>query len=122
MGTTIKWNADFFGVEIKTEDDHFVISAQPSMAMSWHDAVRYLEGNAEWKLPTTDQLKVVASNLVEVNRIINANGGFEIIGWNWTADESGESFARVVDMFGVDTHDYRKFFNYCVRAVSALNK
>ena len=121
MKPTITWNAEKFGVEIKTEDEHFVISALPSMVMSWYDSVRYFEGDAEWKLPTKDQLKIVASNLVEVNRIINANGGFEIIGWHWTADESGESFARIVDMFGVDTHDYHKFINYCVRAVSALN-
>ena len=41
MKPTIKWNADLFGVEIQTGDEHFVISAQPSMVMTWNDAARY---------------------------------------------------------------------------------
>lgn len=120
MKPTIKWNADLLGVEIKTEDEHFVISAQPSMVMSWHDAVRYFEGNAEWKLPTKDQLKIVAKNIYEVNEIIEANGGFEIRGWHWTADEYDVFCAWYVGIDeGYTIANLKSNYSY-VRAVSAL--
>lgn len=120
MRTTIKWNADLFGVEIKTEDEHFVISAQPSMVMSWHDSVRYFEGNAEWELPTKDQLKIVANNIDKVNEIIEENGGYSIRGWIWTADERNEFCAWIVYMNdGYTDGDPKGSLSY-VRAVSAL--
>lgn len=122
MKTTIKWNAEKFGVEIKTDTEHFVISAQPSMVMNWHDAVRYFEGNAdaEWKLPTMKQLKLVASKIYKVNEIIEANRGFEIQGWHWTSDEYEEIFAGIVYMDDGDIGNNPKNGNRYVRAVSAL--
>lgn len=122
LTTTIKWNADLFGVEIKTGDEHFVISAQPGMSMSYHESVRYFEGNAEWKFPTKEQLKIVATNIDEVNEIIKANGGFEIRGWHWTADVYDEFCAWGVLMgSGYTSIDLKYDFSLYVRAVSALN-
>lgn len=110
MKPTIKWNADLFGVEIQTKEEHFVISANPSMVMSWNDAVRYFDGNEEWNLPTQKQLEIVAEHIDNVNALIKANGGYEIRSWHRTADECGEFYAWLVGMLG----------DYYVRAVSAL--
>lgn len=116
----LKWNADKFGVEIKTDDEHFVISAKPSMIMSWDDAMRYFKDDTEWKLPTTKQLRLVADNLDEINSIIKANNGYELFGWLWSCKIQGEWFAWVVSMHSGGTSlDYRDFSGY-VRAVSAL--
>lgn len=120
MKPKIKWNADLFGVEIKTEDEHFVISAKPNMAMSWHDAVRYFQGNAEWELPTKDQLKIVASNIDEVNEIIKENGGYELRGLFWAADGYNEFCAWNVSMYNGYTVNDDKSDYYYVRAVSDL--
>ena len=120
METTIKWNANLFGVEIQTKNEHFVISAQPSMAMNWNDAVRYFEGNKEWELPTQEQLQVVVSNIVEVNEIIKANGGFEIRGWLWSVCEYDKFCAWLVYMGDGETGSGNKGNLGYVRAVSAL--
>lgn len=119
METTIKWNADLFGVEIKTEDEHFVISAQPSMAMSWYDAMRC--GKNEWRLPTKKQLKIVATNIDEVNEIIKANGGSWIVSWHWTADVHDEFCALLVNVYARYVERTNKDYNYFVRFVYDLN-
>lgn len=122
MKPTIKWNADLFGVEIQTEDEHFVISAQPSMVMSWYDAVRYLEGSAKWELPTKDQLKVVSAYLSTINDLIKGNGGYEIQGLFWAADwADDEILAWRVYLRDGDAYTGCKVYTNEVRAVSALN-
>lgn len=122
METTIKWNAGLFGVEIKTEDEHFVISAQPSMVMTWNDAVRYFEGNEVWELPTKKQMKIVAKKIDKVNEMIKAYGGCEIIGCIWTAGESDEFCALLVNVYARFVDRIDKDYNYYVRAVSDFNK
>lgn len=120
MKPTIKWNADLFGVEIKTKEEHFVISASPSMVMNWNDAVRYFDGNEEWQLPTQKQLKIVADHIDEVNALIKANGGYEIRGLFWAADGSDEFGAWYVSMSSGNASPYGKIYSYYVRAVSDL--
>jgi len=120
METIIKWNADLFGVEIQTNNQHFAISGQPSMAMSWYDAVRFLKDNKVWSLPTRKHLKLIAEHINEVNTLIKANGGYEIRGWYWSADEYDEFCAWFVSMYDGGTDGYDKGnFDY-VRAVSAF--
>lgn len=120
MNTEIKWNAELFGVEIKTDDAHIVVSAHPSMVMSWHDAVRFYKDNKVWQLPTREHLQLIAARIDEINAIIRANGGYEIRGWHWTADEYDEFCAWFVVMdYGTSDIDY-KFGIYYVRAVSAF--
>ena len=120
MKTTIKWNADLFGVEIEGEDMHFVIDAHPSYAMSWHDAVRFYTDNKVWQLPTRKQLELIAENIDEVNDLIKANGGYEMYSYHWTADADNEFCAWRVDMYDGYTISGNKYNYDYVRAVSAL--
>lgn len=120
MKPTIKWNADLFGVEIQTEDQHFVIDANPSMVMSWHDAMRHFNGNEVWQLPTKDQLKVVSAYISTINDLIKENGGYEIRGLFWAADGSNEFCAWYVNTSSGNASPYGKIYSYYVRAVSDL--
>lgn len=120
MKPTIKWNADLFGVEIKTEDERFIISAQPSMVMTWDDAVRYLKGDEKWQLPTKDQLKVVSAYISTINDLIKENGGYEIQGLFWAADGSDEISAWRVYIRDGDAYTGCKVYANEVRAVSSL--
>ncbi|MBQ3026326.1 MAG: DUF1566 domain-containing protein [Alistipes sp.] len=121
MKTTIEWNANFFGVEIQTDDMHFVVDANPSCVMNWYDAVRFYKDNKVWQLPTREHLKLIAEHIGEINTLIKANGGYEIQGYYWTADECNEFCAWVVTMHnGFTGYSYKYYLDY-VRAVSALS-
>lgn len=118
---TIEWATDYNGVRITTDNGLLlIVSGQPSMAMSWHDAVRFYKDNKVWQLPTRENLKLIAEHIDEVNALIKANGGYEIRGWHWTTDESGEFCAWGVYMANGDTNRNNKSGNYYVRAVSAF--
>ena len=100
MKPTITWNADKFGVEIKTDTEHFVISAQPSLSMSWYDATRFFSESKHTEFPTKEQLLLVRKHLDEINAIIKANKGYEIRNWLWA---SSEHDAHIAEMVGVYT-------------------
>lgn len=120
----IKWNADYNGVEIEGEGMHFVVDANPSYVMNWHDAVRFYNNphrSHTWQLPTHKHLKLIAERIDEVNALIKANGGYEIQGWHWTADEYNKFCAWIVGMSGGDAYYNLESSDYYVRAVSALN-
>lgn len=124
MKPTIKWNAEFFGVEIQTEDEHFVISAQPSKLMTWFEAVRYYTDSHHiptWQLPTINQMHIVAKYIDEVNDLIKENGGYELRGFFLAADEIDKFRAWYVTMYSGYTSSNSKYYDGCVRAVSALN-
>lgn len=116
----IKWNQELFGVEIKGDENHFVVSAQPSMVMDWDDAVRYYKDNKVWKLPTGEQLQLIAKYIDEINILIATNGGYEIFGWFWSIDEGNESCAWYIDMDDGVATLVSKGNDYYVRAVSNL--
>ena len=121
MKTTIQWDANYNGVHILTDTGlSLIVSGQPSMVMSWHDAVRFYKDNKVWQLPTREHLKLIAEHIDEVNALIKANGGYEIRGWHWTADEYDEFCAWRVLMGYGDTYGYNKVTNDYVRAVSAF--
>ena len=121
MRLTIEWDANYNGVHIKTDTGlSLIVSGQPSMVMSWHDAVRFYKDNKVWQLPTREHLQLIAARIDEINAIIRANGGYEIRGWHWTADEYNEFCAWLVYMFNGDPDDASKYFSYYVRAVSAF--
>ena len=121
MRLTIEWDANYNGVHIKTDTGlSLIVSGQPSMVMSWHDAVRFYKDNKVWQLPTREHLQLIAARIDEINAIIRANGGYEIRGWHWTADEYDEFCAWLVDMGNGNTYDYNKRNDGCVRAVSAF--
>ena len=121
MKTTIEWDANYNGVHIKTDTGlSLIVSGQPSMVMSWHDAVRFYKDNKVWQLPTREHLKLIAEHIDTVNALIKANGGYEIFGWHWTADECNEFCAWYVYMNdGYAGGNYRGD-SYYVRAVSAF--
>ena len=120
----IRWNQELFGVEIKDNENHFVISAQPNMVMDWYDAKRYYKNNKVWQLPTCEQLQLIVKYIKEINSLIITNGGYLISGWLWTIDEDNESYACSVSMYNANILDnacyYNKNNNNCVRAVSTL--
>lgn len=121
MRLTIEWDANYNGVHIKTDTGlSLIVSGQPSMVMSWHDAVRFYKDNKVWQLPTREHLQLIAARIDEINAIIRANGGYEIRGWHWTADEYGEFCAWNVYMNDGSTLSGRKDYGNCVRAVSAF--
>jgi len=122
MRLTIEWDANYNGVHIKTDTGlSLIVSGQPSMVMSWHDAVRFYKDNKVWQLPTREHLQLIAARIDEINAIIRANGGYEIRGWHWTADEYDEFCAWGVYMYDGYTYFYNKYyFDYYVRAVSAF--
>ena len=121
MKTTIQWDANYNGVHILTDTGlSLIVSGQPSMVMSWHDAVRFYKDNKVWQLPTREHLKLIAEHIDEVNALIKANGGYEIRGWHWTADEYDEFCAWGVSMnYGRTYYDSKTYYGY-VRAVSAF--
>lgn len=122
MRLTIEWDANYNGVHIKTDTGlSLIVSGQPSMVMSWHDAVRFYKDNKVWQLPTREHLQLIAARIDEINAIIRANGGYEIRGWHWTADEYDEFCAWNVSMSDGDTYDNDKStYGLYVRAVSAF--
>ena len=121
MRLTIEWDANYNGVHIKTDTGlSLIVSGQPSMVMSWHDAVRFYKDNKVWQLPTREHLQLIAARIDEINAIIRANGGYEIRGWHWTADEYDDFCAWGVAMFNGTTISYNKTNYYYVRAVSAF--
>ena len=121
MRLTIEWDANYNGVHIKTDTGlSLIVSGQPSMVMSWHDAVRFYKDNKVWQLPTREHLQLIAARIDEINAIIRANGGYEIRGWHWTADEYDEFCAWGVGMAGGDTYYFSKGDRKYVRAVSAF--
>ena len=125
MKPTIKWNADLFGVEIQTEDEHFIIEASPSKIMTWFEAARYYTDSHRiptWQLPATKQMQIVAKYIDEVNDLIKENGGYELRGWFWTADDSDEFDAYGVYVHGGSATICSKDGDDYVRAVSDLNK
>ena len=121
MRLTIEWDANYNGVHIKTDTGlSLIVSGQPSMVMSWHDAVRFYKDNKVWQLPTREHLQLIAARIDEINAIIRANGGYEIRGWHWTADEYDEFCAwRVYMNDGSTVYNYEGDDGY-VRAVSAF--
>ena len=121
MKTTIQWDANYNGVHILTDTGlSLIVSGQPSMVMSWHDAVRFYKDNKVWQLPTREHLKLIAEHIDEVNALIKANGGYEIRGWHWTADEYDEFCAWYVTMGSGYTGNGIKGYDLYVRAVSAF--
>lgn len=121
MRLTIEWDANYNGVHIKTDTGlSLIVSGQPSMVMSWHDAVRFYKDNKVWQLPTREHLQLIAARIDEINAIIRANGGYEIRGWHWTADEYDEFCAWGVNMYDGYASLNSKYLNFYVRAVSAF--
>lgn len=124
----IKWNKNYYGVEIKADGEHFIVDASsPSYFCSWDDAIRfrkfYRNGNINgiWNLPTLKQLQVVDKYFDKINKVIKDNGGFVLSkGFYWSIEKKDEFCAWYVYMSNGYRNYNNKNFNYYVRAVSTL--
>lgn len=118
--TIIKWDGLNFAVEVQDENEHFLVSAKPSMVMNWNDAMRYLNDYDDWELPTRKQLQIVAKHIDKINNLMEGNGGYTISGCFWSCEQKDGVCAWYVGMLDGDTHNSNKG-NLCyVRTVSAL--
>lgn len=122
MEAIIKWNVERNGVEIQTNDEHFVIDAMPSRVMSGRDAVRFYQNAGGWTIPTMKQLQLVAKHLSEVNDLLEQCGGYKLFGWHWSSDEADVFSAWLVYMSSGYARGIGKNFYGYVRAVSNLSK
>lgn len=120
----IKWNKNYNGVEIKADDEHFILDSNPSYCMTWNDAMRFYNNKHRshtWSLPTVKQLQVVYKYFDEINKVIKENDGFVLIeGVYWSINSRDEFCAWGVNMNYGYTFSSYKYGSYYVRAISAL--
>lgn len=120
----IKWNKNYFGVEIKTDNEHFILDGNPSYIMSWDDAMRFYSNKHRshtWNLPTVNQLQVVYKYFDEINKVIEENGGFLLLkGGYWSIEDRDKSCAWYVTMYDGYNGYNHKYYNNYVCAVSTL--
>lgn len=99
MKPIFKWNDMFGGVEINADGEHFIIDGKsPTAVCNWYTAKRYAsEPNDNWKLPTINQLKVIAKYFDEIDNVITDNNGFNLVnGRYWTCENEDEFNTRYV--------------------------
>ena len=74
-----------------------------------------------WDLPTVKQLQIIAKHIKEINACFRAMGCPTLpMGWYWSSIEKDEFYAWYVSMRDGYTDFNYKYYNYCVRAVSAF--
>lgn len=122
MKPIIKWNDMYGGVEINADGEHFIIDGKsPTAVCNWYAAKRYAsEPNDIWKLPTINQLKVIAKYFDEIDNVITDNSGFNLVnGWHWACEEKDEFRAWGVSINFGDTISTKRNLGY-VRSVCPL--
>lgn len=75
---SIKWNSVYYGVEIRTDRKHFVVSAMPNMVGRLDTAVKCCETMANWRLPTYKEMEIIAGAVPKINALMAASGGHVI--------------------------------------------
>lgn len=66
----IRYNTDYNGVEIKCNDEHFVVLEMSyKFAMDWDEAMRCAKDRHE-SLPTIEQLKVMYKHRDKINELL----------------------------------------------------
>lgn len=120
----IKWNKNCFGVEIKTDDEHFILDGDPDYCMNWDDAMRFFNKksrNRIWNLPTVKQLQVIHNYFDKINTIIEENDGSKLIdAYYWSCENIDVFLSQNVNMYRGYIYSDNKGNNNYVRAVSAL--
>lgn len=119
----IKWNRNHNGVEIKADDEHFILDSDPSQFMNWCDAMRFynMHKGHTWNLPTVKQLQVVHKYFDEINKVIKENGGFVLSkSAYWSIEDGAGCSSRFVYMVNGITYSVNKEDTACVRAVVTL--
>ena len=76
--SVISWNYSRYGVELKSGNRHFVISAMPNMVGRLDAAVKCCETMGNWRLPTFREMELIMANISQVNALMEQNGGHPI--------------------------------------------
>ena len=76
--SVVSWNYSHYGVELKSGNRHFVISAMPNMVGRLDAAVKCCETMGNWRLPTFREMELIVANISQVNALMEQNGGHPI--------------------------------------------
>lgn len=76
--SSISWNNSYYGVNLKSGNRHFVISAMPNMVGRLDAAVKCCETMGNWRLPTFREIELIVANISQVNALMEQNGGHRI--------------------------------------------
>lgn len=117
----VYWSDEHKVVVVEDGDISFMIEASPSYVMSWNDANKFLRNSIHWRLPTFEELKLIAKHLPQINYILKQVGGFEIFGQLWSSSNGYDNtFALTLDV-NCNTKDALTVNTIAyVRAVSEL--
>lgn len=107
-----------------SDGKHGKVMSTSQTECNWREACSWCaDYGYGWRLPSTDELKVICNNRSLLNSALD-DGGYTELGndhdWYWAAEEKGEYKAWFVNMNDGDTlNDLKDVSNY-VRAVSAF--
>ena len=97
--SVVSWNYSHYGVELKSGNRHFVISAMPNMVGRLDAAVKCSETMGNWRLPTFREIELIAANISQVNALMEQNGGhpLDLESVLWLDGDYGHSSALKTD-------------------------
>ena len=97
--SVVSWNYSHYGVELKSGNRHFVISAMPNMVGRLDAAVKCCETMGNWRLPTFREIELIAANISQVNALMEHNGGhpIDLESVLWLDGDYGHSSALKTD-------------------------
>ena len=97
--SVISWNHSRYGVELKSGNRHFVISAMPNMVGRLDAAVKCCETMGNWRLPTFREMELIVANISQVNALMEQNGGhpIDLESVLWLDGDYGHSSALKTD-------------------------
>ena len=97
--SVVSWNYSHYGVELKSGNRHFVISAMPNMVGRLDAAVKCCETMGNWRLPTFREIELIAANISQVNALMEQNGGhpIDLESILWLDGDYGHSSALKTD-------------------------
>ena len=61
--SSISWDNSYYGVNHKSGNRHFVVSAKPKMVGCLDAAVKCCETMGNWRLPTFREMELIAANI-----------------------------------------------------------
>lgn len=117
----VYWSDEHKAVVVEDGDISFMIDTTPSYAMSWNDANRFFRDSIHWRLPTLDELRLIAKHLPQINNILSQAGGFKIFGLLWSSSNGCDSTCALTLDVNYNIKDARPVSTIAyARAVSEL--
>lgn len=122
VGDIIMVNGEFGVVfAVTTDGQHGKAVSVSQTGCSWDIAKIWCANlGPAWRLPTTDELRIINRNKTVIDSALEANG-YKILGdWYWSSESYDEFCAWSVTMN--DGYNYLnfKYYYYYVRAVAAF--